>query len=235
MFKFKLTKEEFDVLDDSQKASYKEAGGVYQLQIEGMPDIPDVSGLEKKVNELLSEKKAEQEKRRVAEEAAKKAAEEQARKNGDIEALEKSWSEKLSAREKELLSQIDEKDSSLRTLLVDNVAQSLATRLAGDSAAIIVPHIKARLTVEDGKTRVLDAESKPSAATLEDLEKEFRNNKLFAPIVIGSKATGTGGENRHVVASGGGKKWSDYTEAERIRLFDENPEEFKRLAETQNK
>ncbi|MGL4214556.1 MAG: hypothetical protein ACRCSA_16475, partial [Morganella morganii] len=70
-------------------------------------------------DELLSEKKSEQEKRRQAEEAAKKAAEEQARKNGDIESLEKSWAEKLSTREKELLTQLQEKDASLQKLLVD--------------------------------------------------------------------------------------------------------------------
>ncbi|PHM37185.1 hypothetical protein [Xenorhabdus innexi] len=234
MFKFLLTKDEFEALSGEQKALYKAQGDQYQLHIEGMPDMPDVSGLQRKVDELLSEKKSEQEKRRQAEDAAKKAADEQARKNGDIEALEKSWAEKLSSREKELLAKLDEKDSNLRTLLVDNVAQSLAVKLAGDGAALILPHIKSRLIVEEGKTRVIDAEGKPSALTLDDLEKEFRSNKLFAPVVIGSKATGTGGEGvRQTVARGGSKTWHDYTEAERIRLFDEEPEEFKRLQKTQ--
>lgn len=207
MFKWKLTKEEFDALTDEQKAMYKEAGDGYQIQIDGMPDIPDVSGLQKKVDELLSEKKSEQEKRRLAEDAAKKAAEEQARKNGDIESLEKSWSEKLSTREKELLAQLQEKDTSLRTLLVDNVAQSLAAKLAGDSAALIMPHIKSRLAVEDGKTRVVDAAGQPSALTIDELEKEFRGNQLFAPVIIGSKATGTGGDGgKDKSHAGGGDK-----------------------------
>ncbi|WP_034913011.1 hypothetical protein [Erwinia sp. 9145] len=231
MLKFKLSKEEFDALDDSQKAFYAEAGESYQFAIEG---APDVSGLEKKVNELLGEKKAEQEKRRLAEDEAKKAAEEQARKKGDLDTLEKSWAEKLSTREKELLAQIDERDSRLHTLLVDNVAQSLATKLAGDSAAVMTPHIKSRLIVEEGKTRIVDAEGKPSAATLDDLEKEFRNNKLFAPVVIGSKASGTGGIGSPTFASGGGKKWSDLTEAQRLKLFQEDREAFDRLAATQN-
>ncbi|OTA15771.1 hypothetical protein Xbed_03554 [Xenorhabdus beddingii] len=207
MFKFLLTKEEFEALTDEQKAMYKAQGDKYQLQIEGMPEIPDVSGLQKKVDELLSEKKTEQEKRRQAEEAAKKAAEEQARKNGDIEALEKSWSEKLTTREKELLTQLEEKDGNLRTLLVDNVAQSLATKLAGDSAPLIMPHIKSRLTVEDGKTRVVDAGGQPSAFTIDELEKEFRSNQLFAPVIIGSKATGTGGDGgKGKTPAGGGDK-----------------------------
>lgn len=207
MFKYLLTKEEFDALTDEQKAFYKESGGNYQLQIEGMPEIPDVSGLQKKVDELLSEKKSEQEKRRQAEEAAKKAAEDQARKNGDIESLEKSWAEKLKARESELLAQLQEKDASLRTLLVDNVAQTLATKLAGDAAPLIMPHITSRLSVEEGKTRVIDANGHPSAFTIDDLEKEFRSNQLFAPVIIGSKATGTGGEGgKGKLPAGGGDK-----------------------------
>lgn len=204
MFKYLLSKEEFDALTDEQKAFYKESGGNYQLQIEGMPDIPDVSGLQKKVDELLSEKKSEQEKRRQAEEAAKKAAEEQARKNGDIESLEKSWAEKLKARESELLVQLQEKDTSLHTLLVDNVAQTLATKLAGDAAPLIMPHIKSRLSVEEGKTRVVDSAGHPSAFTIDDLEKEFRSNQLFAPVIIGSKATGTGGEGGKGKSPAGG-------------------------------
>lgn len=228
--KFTISKEEYDALEDSQKALYKESGDIYQLAVDG---LPDVTGLQKKVDELLDEKKKEQQKRKEAEELAKKAAEEQAKKNGDVEALEKSWAEKLAAKEQELMTQINDRDSRLKTLLVDNVAQSLSVKLAGDSAAVLMPHIRSRLIVEDGKTRIIDNDGKPSALTLDDLEKEFRNNKLFAPIVIGSKATGTGGNSSQSVPSGNGKKWSDYSEAERIQLYKENPEEFKRLQATQ--
>ncbi|MEX5734662.1 hypothetical protein [Providencia hangzhouensis] len=76
--------------------------------------------------------------------------------------------------------------------MVDNVAQTLATKLAGDAAPLIMPHIKSRLSVEEGKTRVVDSAGHPSAFTIDDLEKEFRSNQLFAPVIIGSKATGTG-------------------------------------------
>jgi len=236
--KFALTKEEFDALDDSAKALYGEKGEGYQLAVDG---APDVDGLQRKNEELLKEKAKWREEREKADKLAKekeaeaqKLADEQARKKGDLETLEKSWEAKMSSREKELLAQIEERDSKLHTLLVDNVAQSLATKLAGDSAAIITPHIKSRLVVEDGKTRVVDADGNPSAATLDELEKEFRNNKLFAPIVIGSKASGTRGAGGLTYASGGGKKWNDYTEVERVQLFKEDPEAFKALQATQN-
>ena len=192
MIKFKLTQEEFDALEDDMKSMYSEKDGAYTLAIEGLPNF---EGLSKKVEELLGEKKAEQEKRRLAEEEAKKATEERARKAGDIETLEKSWSEKLQALQKEMQSQIDERDGRLHTLLVDNEAQRLAVALAGDSADILLPHIKSRLAVESGKTRVLDKEGKPSALSLDDLAKEFQTNKLFAPVIIGSKASGTSSDN----------------------------------------
>ncbi|KAA5920543.1 hypothetical protein F3I27_23400 [Pantoea sp. Bo_2] len=232
MLKFKLTSDEYDALDESQKSFYAEAEGGYQLKIEG---VPDVSGLEKKVTELLNEKKIEQERRREAELQAQREREDAARKKGDIETLEKSWQEKLTTREQELQATIDAHASRLHTLLVDNVAQSLATKLAGDSAAILIPHIRARLTVEDGKTRVVDAEGRPSAATLDELEKEFKENKLFAPVVIVSRATGTRGAGNLPSGSAEGKKWDDFTEAERVKLFNDDPEAFKRLAATQNK
>lgn len=61
------------------------------------PKSDDVSGLKKKVDELLAEKKAADSKRKEAEEAARKAAEEAARKSGDVGALEKSWADKFAA------------------------------------------------------------------------------------------------------------------------------------------
>jgi hypothetical protein len=187
MLKFKIDKAAFDALSDDQKAMYQEAGEGYQLAIEG---LPDVSGLEAKVNELLVDKEA-------AEKAAREAAEEKARKEGDVAAIENSWKQKLADTEARYQSQIENLNGSLNTLLVDNVAQSLATKLAGEAAPVMLPHIKSRLSVEmkDGKpvTRVLDADGKPSALTVDELGAEFTGNKAFAGVIIGSKASGTGG------------------------------------------
>ena len=204
MLKFKIDKAAFDALSDEQKAMYQEAGEGYQLAIEG---LPDVSGLEAKVNELLGEKKAEKTKREAAEKAAREAAEDKARKEGDVVALENSWKQKLAEAEQAYKGQIESLNGSLNTLLVDNVAQSLATQLGGEAAPVLMPHIKSRLAVEvqDGKpvTRVLDAEGKPSAATIDELGKEFAGNKVFAGVIIGSKASGTGGASNPATPAGG--------------------------------
>ena len=194
MLKFKIDKAAYDALSDEQKAMYAESGDGYQMQVEG---LPDVSGLEAKVNELLGEKKSEAEKRRAAEQAAQLAADEKARAAGDVTALENSWRQKLTETEQRYQGQIDGLNGSLQTLLVDNVATTLASKLAGESAPVMLPHLKDRLTVEmqDGKpvTRVLDANGKPSALTVDELGAEFATNKAFAGVIIGSKASGTGG------------------------------------------
>lgn len=204
MLKFKIDKAAYDALSDEQKAMYKESGDGFQLVIEG---LPDVSGLEAKVNELLGEKKTEKAKREAAEEAARVAAEEKARKEGDVVAIENSWKQKLAEAEQTYKGQIENLNGSLQTLLVDNVAQSLATQLGGEAAPVLIPHIKSRLTVEvqDGKpvTRVLDAQGKPSAATIDELGKEFAGNKVFSGVIIGSKASGTGGAGKPSIPAGG--------------------------------
>lgn len=162
-----------------------------------------MTGLKKKVDELLSEKKAADAKRKEAEEAARKAAEDAARKAGDVGSLEKSWTEKYNAALAEKDAEVQRLNSSLTGVLVDSVASRLASDLAiQGSANVLLPHIRNRLAVDyvDGApvTRVLDASGKPSAATIDELKAEFAANPAFAPIVAGTKASGGG-------ASGAGR------------------------------
>lgn len=193
--KFQL--DNLDGLDEGVQALYEKQGDKYQLKIEGLPAPEDVSGLKAKVDELLREKKDAAQKAKEAEEAAQKAAEEAARKSGDTEALEKSWQEKFAKREQELLDQLNGRDTAITTMTVDNVAVKLASELAvPGSADLLLPHIKARLAAEqrDGQfvTVIRDKDGKPSAASIDDLKTEFASNPAFAPVIVGSKASGGG-------------------------------------------
>jgi len=134
------------------------------------------------------------------EKLARTAAEEAAKKSGDVEALEKSWQDKLTAREAELTGQL----TGYEKMVSDMTAGAQALKLAAEmsipgSADAMLPHIKSRLTTEihEGKPvlRVLDADGKPSALSIDDLRKEFENNKAFAPLLIGSHASGGGAVN----------------------------------------
>ena len=195
MLKYQL--DSLEGLDEGARAFYEEKEGKFQLKVDGIPQGEDVTGLKAKLEELLGESKAAKAKAREAEEAAKKAAEEAARKNGDVDALDKSWQEKLSKREQELLAEREGLTGQIKNLTVGRAATDLAAELAiqGSSKALL-PHIQSRLSMDirDGKPTVvvLDANGKPSAATLDELKAEFANDPAFAPLIVGSKASGSG-------------------------------------------
>lgn len=231
MLQFQL--DTLEGVDESLHALYTEKEGKFFLGVEGIPE-PDVSGLKSKVDELLAEKKAATQKTREAEEAARIASEEAARKSGDTAALEKSWQDKLAAREKELMDQLSQRDGAITGMTVDSVASQIANELAlPGSAALLIPHIKARLAAEqrDGQfvTVVRDAKGQPSASTLDDLKNEFTSNPAFAPVLVGSKANGGGATG----SSGGGgavtKKFNEMNGGELSALRKSNPTEYDRL------
>lgn len=228
MFEYEL--DSLEGLEESQKAFYEEKDGKFVLKVKGIPQLQNDDGLRKKVDELLAEKKAEQQKRKEAEEQARKEAEENARKNGNIEALEKSWGEKFTARETELLNEKQSLEAQVYKLTVGSKATELAAKLAvPGSDSVLLPHISNRLQVEtvDGeiKIRVLDLQGKPSALSIEDLEKEFRANEAFKPLIRASGASGSGASG----GQGGGatKKPSEMTTAERLDWQQRDPAGFK--------
>ncbi len=197
-------------VDETTQAMYVEKDGKYVLNIEGLPQPEDVSGLKSKVQELLDEKKAEAEKRKAAEEQARLDREEALRKSGNVEELEKSWSEKYNRREAELNGLLEQERGTLSTqiwdLTVGRTATDIATTLAiPGSAKALLPHIERRLSVEqrDGKPTVvvLDQAGKLSATTVDELKAEFMKDPAFGPLIAGSKASGGGAGG---AGSGGG-------------------------------
>ena len=195
MLKYKI--DTIEGLDETIAALYQKSGDKYVLSVEGMAKEEDLAGLKSQVETLLAEKKEAAKKAREAEEAAAEARREAAKKSGDTEALEQSYKEKLEKIEGTYKGQIDSLSGAVREMTVDSVAISLANEIAVQgSADILIPHIKARLGAEerDGKyvTVVRDAQGKPSVATIGDLKNEFLNNQAFAPVVVGSKASGGG-------------------------------------------
>jgi len=178
-----MTKEEIEAMQ-AENAKLKEGmSGMDKMQT-------SIDALESKNREILSEKA-------TAKKAAEDAAAAAARKSGDVEALETSWKEKLANETTARDTQIDEYKSMINKMTVGTAANSLANELAvAGSADLLLPHIERRLTVEmsDGKpiVRVLGQDGKPSASTLDDLKAELGNNAAYAPILVGSKASGSG-------------------------------------------
>lgn len=196
----------------------KQADGKFRLKLDGAEDTGALKRA--KDHEKAARKKAEDEARELREKIEALAEERDnlhrgAIPKGDVDKLEASWKEKLAAKEKELSDQISALQNNVQTMLVDNVAHSLASEIS-KSPALMIPHIKGRLAVDyvDGKpaTRVLGADGSPSALTLEELKKEFVANPVFAPVIIASKASGGSSDDRNGGSSATGTKL-DYATA----------------------
>lgn len=216
-----------DGLDDGVKELYTEKDGKFVLGVDGLPEPEDVSGLKAKLEQLMDEKKAAARKTKEAEDAAEAARLEAAKKSGDTEALEKSWSEKLSARESELQAQIDELSGTVTNLTSGQTATKLASEIAlQGSADVLLPHIQGRLKTEykDGQARtvVLDKDGKPSALTVDELKAEFQNNPAFAPLIVGSKATGGGANSGNHGGGAAGKNLKEMSHREKSEYISEH-------------
>lgn len=206
--KKKVSAEEYAKLADHLKALYAEKEGEYILDVDG---DEDTGALKRAKEHEKEQRKAAELKAKELEEKLAKMDEDGLRKRGDVEALDKSWGEKFAAREKELSEALGKKDSYIKTALVDNVARDIAHKIS-TSPSLIMPHIKARLVAdlegESPTTRILGVDGKISALTVDDLTKEFISNKEFAPIIVGSKASGSSATHGNIGPSGaqGGQK-----------------------------
>ena len=188
--KKKLTKAEFDALAAEFKKEYIADGDSYKLDLSDDEDVGPLRRALEREKAAAGTSKA-----RVAELEAELEAlnSNDAKKKGDIATLEKQWQKKLDDQKAEFEGKNGKLTSHIKSQLVDSVAQTIATKIS-TAPAILLPHIKARLVADfDGDTpvtKVLDKDGKPSAATLEDLQKEIVGNKDFSAIIVASKASG---------------------------------------------
>lgn len=191
MLKFKLDENELDGLSDDVKSLYDDQG---LLKVEGIPQ-EDVSGLKRKVEELLGEKKTAQQKAADAEAQAKLEAEEKLKKAKDFEQLYNS-SEAERAKAAEELSGLKNAISSQK---IESEANLLAGGLTKDlpRAKLLSEKIASRLGFIDGEVKVLDANGNLTVSTKEEMLAQIKTEYPF--LVDGSQAAGGG-----ATGSGGG-------------------------------
>lgn len=197
--KRKIDEKTWEKLGDDMKPLYKKKGDDYVLDVEGDNDGGEGSAEElrralDRVREDLKEVKKEN---KTLKDQLEEGSTLDAKKRGDIETLEKSWKDKLTAKETELTEKLSAKDKFIRDSMLDSAAKDVAA--IAKSPTLLMPHVKSRLDVDlSGDVpvvRVLDANGKPSAASLEDLKKEFVANKDFSDIIVASKASGGAAKN----------------------------------------
>lgn len=234
MLKSKITKAEFDALTDDLKAVYKQDGDNYLLQSDDAAELRALLAAERDERKRLETEKAQRE---AAEEAARQeaarkeaeAAEALARKNNDIAALEASWSAKVDAAKQAGEQETQRLRTMLENVLVDKEAEALANKIS-TVPDLLKPAIRARLQADISGdtplTRVLDANGKPSAANLAELEQEIVANKNYAAIIKGTNANGGGANGNGLGGGATSKKISEMTEAERVAAYRADPVAF---------
>jgi hypothetical protein len=192
MLKFEINKEAFDALSEDVKKEYKAEGESFKLSVEG---YEDVGPLKRALDRERDEKKGALGKLKEAETKLAVFESEQGSASENLKTLEKSWKDKHEAQKAEFESKLGQKDSFINNMLVENKAAEIATKIS-TSPNLILPHIRSRLTAdltgEVPTTKVLDKEGKISAMSLDELSKEFVDNKDFAPIIVGNKSSGSG-------------------------------------------
>jgi hypothetical protein len=232
--KRKITKAEFDALNATLQAEYKVgANGEYVL------DADDA-------NDLISAR--DKEKRRADENAAEvarlKAAQEdeatrRARESGDFKQVEESYKKKLADKDKDHTAELGKLKGYLENILVDGKAQTIAAELAGDGAAVLVPHIRMRLKAEytdDGPlTRVLGTDGKLTANSVEDLKNEIKKDPAFSKVIIQTRGTGArgAGNGGNGSAFSSTKPLKDMNDAERTAFHKADPSAFAEAVEAE--
>lgn len=236
--KYKITKAEYDALDPIIQAEYKGDGAGYVLDTDaGSDDTTALRNAHARTKEelrLLRESQ-EAERLRIATETEERIRQE-LRASGNTEELENRYRQERETLRSEMTGSIEKRNQQLTRVLVADRAQSLARELCGDAWAVMLPHIQCRLTADlDAEVpacKVLTAAGQSSTLSLEDLKKEFLNNPAFASIIVGVDSSGGGATRKKPGAAG--KKPEEYTQDERIELFNTNPVEFKRLFPAKN-
>lgn len=227
--------ESLDGLSEDVKKEYTEKDGKFYLDIEGLDEHPGVGALKRaKDHEKSLRQKAEGKVTELENTLTEKETEIEGLRTGavpkdDVNALKTSYETKLSTKEAEFNEKYGKLNGLVEKHMLDGKALEMATAIS-TVPALLVPHIRGRLKLEEVNGElsisVLDQSGKPSAASLDDLSKELLSNKNFAPILIGSKASGGGASG----GSGGGgasKKLGDMNEAERTQFAKNDPEGFR--------
>ena len=187
MIKYNVSADEFGTLEDSQKGLYSQGENGYTLNVEGVPQ-EDVSGLKRKIDELLTEKKSVQQKANEADEQAKAELAAKLKNANDYEQLYNSSESERQKASEELATL----KANLQQQQVASQASTVASKLTKDTARakLLSAQIESRLSLVDGEVRVLDANGNLTVSSVEELTASIKAEYPF--LVDGSQAAGGG-------------------------------------------
>lgn len=231
-FKKQITKEEYDG-NEAIQALYIERNGNYVLDIE--PDLPvgtvDELGVIKRAlarerEDKIAAKIALEQLQATIDASGKSTA----IKDKDIEKLTRSHDKDLEKERKKTTS----RDRYIEKQLIDAQVNALSSKLAlKGHEDVLAPHIRSRLQVnltgDEPELEIFDDHGRVGL-TVEELEKSILDTESFAPILSGSKATGSGASgNQSAGGASTAKKFDEHSGAELVALRRNDPAAYDRL------
>lgn len=242
--KKQITKAEHTALNAALQIEYKaDAGGeTFTLDVTGFDDPAELRRALDREKQTGKDEKARADTEKIRADAADAKLEalgpNAKEKLKDITHLEKSWQDKLTTETGKRDVEIGTLKSTLEKMTVGKTASELAVKLGGAANSLVLePHVKSRLRIEHNATgdpiiRVVDAAGQPSAASLTDLETEFRNDARYKSVIVVSNGSGGGAAGNGnkglpgVLLANGDKKFKDYNEKERVDWNKRDPQGF---------
>lgn len=203
-----------DVVPEGIRGEYKpiEGGQGFALDLDAFEAHPSVGALKRAKDREATEATSAKSALKAATEALEALKGEHEKLSGEFEErlrgaignkaddlakLDEKWGTKLKKANDEAATEIAKRDAALQKVLVTDRARAIIANLKPaepEYVDVLLPFVVQRLGVEmlsDGaRTRVLDADGKPSADTIEELTQQFAVDKRFSPLLTGSKATG---------------------------------------------
>lgn len=219
--KHKLSATQYEALNDALKGEYTLVGDEYVLDVEGLPSGPTQADLD-----ALAQAKAHEKAARQAAEKALKELKAAGEGNG-------AEAETLRGEITALTERLNSRDSSLKKSALEAAAGKVTS--ASKFPKVLAPHVMGRLQADidesgNAVVTILDASGKPSKMTFDELTAEFKKDKEFEGLMLGSQASGSGTTGQPTDAlSGDGKKLKDMSEAERVAMAQTDPDGFKAL------
>lgn len=191
---------------------------------EGSQNV-DVSALQAEIERLKKHNETLIGEIRESKEKSRLEAEKIAKEKGDFEALYKS-SEEARQRIEQEMQDTRQRISKER---IARESMAIAASLAdGANAELLQEFISRRLSVDGDQVKVMDANGNLTVSTIEDLKKEFVTSGKYNALIRQSKAEGGGATGES--SKSGTANFNDMSEQERVRLYKQNPDEYRRLA-----
>jgi SMC interacting uncharacterized protein involved in chromosome segregation len=160
----------------------------------------ETAGLKAKVEELLSEKKTEAEKRKEAEEAAKGKELEAAKAAGKIEEVERALTEQWGGKVSKLEAQLADRDGEILNGQKASVLESLAGKFVSpDAAKLMLSNMVETVRSENGIVNNFKGlDGSVLTTDVDTFIEHLTSNDSFKPLLKGVDSSGGG-------ASGGSK------------------------------